>query len=62
VDWKEKSDGTDFKVVCTWCGVIIRRAEAKDSQGMCLKCYARMLGDRGGARERDDRPRQSSDR
>lgn len=38
-----------FKVVCTWCGVIIRRDSAKDSHGMCLKCYSRMLSERGSA-------------
>jgi hypothetical protein len=62
VSWKEKSEGDEFKVVCTWCGVIIRRAKSKDSQGMCLKCYARMLGEHGHSHERDDRPRWSSDR
>ncbi|HEY0379969.1 MAG TPA: hypothetical protein VGC87_23845 [Pyrinomonadaceae bacterium] len=62
MSWKEKSEGLDFKVVCTWCGVIIRRAKSKDSQGMCLKCYARMLGDHGHSHERDNQPRWSSDR
>ena len=62
MSWKEKSDGGDFKVVCTWCGVIIRHTKAKDSQGMCLKCYARILGEHGRSHERDDRPQWSSDR
>ena len=28
-----------FKVVCAWCGGLIRRDRAKDSLGMCLDCY-----------------------
>lgn len=35
--------------VCNWCGVAIRRASVKDSHGLCLKCYARMLSERGCA-------------
>jgi hypothetical protein len=42
-----------FKVECTWCGQIIRRNDAKDSHGMCLKCYARMLGEHGHSHERE---------
>ncbi|MDT4895035.1 MAG: hypothetical protein QOH25_112 [Acidobacteriota bacterium] len=42
-----------FKVECTWCGAIIRRNSSKDSHGMCLKCYARMLGERGHEHERE---------
>ena len=33
----------DYKVVCTWCGGLIRHSNVKDSRGMCLKCYARLL-------------------
>ena len=36
---------TDFKVICAWCGVVIRRHSSKDSQGMCQECYAGMLRD-----------------
>jgi hypothetical protein len=43
-----------FKVVCTWCGSLIRRTSVKDSHGMCLKCYSRMLGEHGHAHERGD--------
>lgn len=43
-----------FKVQCSWCGNIIRRANTKDSHGMCLKCYARMLGEYGRAHEREN--------
>lgn len=56
----EMSDATEreeqrFKVFCTWCGGLIRRTSVKDSHGMCLKCYSRMLGEHG--QERDDTPR-----
>lgn len=55
-----EQDGLNFKVECDWCGVIIRRSNVKDSRGMCLKCYARMLSEHGipGA----DTPRWASDR
>lgn len=53
-------NGEQFKVVCTWCGVVIRRAQAKDSHGMCLRCYARMLDERGHAH--GDVPRWASER
>lgn len=43
-----------FKVECTWCGNIIRQSNAKDSHGMCLRCYARMLGEHGHAHESQD--------
>jgi hypothetical protein len=42
-----------FKVECTWCGRVIRRTDTKDSHGMCLKCYARMLGEHGHSHERE---------
>ena len=52
-----------FKVVCNWCGIVIRRNSAKESRGMCLKCYARMLGEHGHAHEQQGhRPRWASDR
>ena len=34
-----------FKVLCEWCGGLIRRSSVKDSRGMCLTCYARMLNE-----------------
>jgi hypothetical protein len=43
-----------FKVECTWCGSLIRRTSVKDSHGMCLKCYSRMLGEHGHAYEREN--------
>jgi hypothetical protein len=55
-------EGLVFKVECTWCGVVIRRASAKDSRGMCLKCYARMLSDHARSHETGTAPRWASDR
>lgn len=43
-----------FKVMCAWCGSVIRRTSVKDSHGMCLKCYARMLGEHGHSHEREN--------
>ena len=43
-----------FKVECSWCGKVIRRNNEKDSHGMCLKCYARMLGEHGHSHESDN--------
>lgn len=57
----EQSESS-FKVECTWCGVIIRRTNAKDSRGMCLKCYARMLSEHGRLLEQGQLPRWASDR
>lgn len=34
-----------FKVVCTWCGGLIRHSHVKESRGMCLECYARLLNE-----------------
>jgi len=34
-----------FKVICTWCGGLIRHSAVKDSRGMCLACYARLLNE-----------------
>ncbi|HMF55352.1 MAG TPA: hypothetical protein VK619_03245 [Pyrinomonadaceae bacterium] len=39
--------GLKYRVECAWCGIIIRRTNSKNSRGMCLKCYARMLGEHG---------------
>ena len=51
-----------YKVECSWCGIIIRRSNTKDSRGMCLKCYARMLSDHVHSHENHTAPRWSSDR
>ena len=35
----------DYRVVCTWCAATIRHNNVKESRGMCLSCYARMLAE-----------------
>jgi len=57
-----EQENLNFKVECTWCGSIIRRSNVKDSRGMCLKCYARMLSDHGRPLEHEHAPRWASDR
>jgi hypothetical protein len=59
---KAERTGEHFKVICSWCGAVIRRTQAKDSHGMCLKCYARMLGEHGHSHQRGELPRWASDR
>jgi ribosomal protein L40E len=55
-------DRLTFKVVCTWCGAVIRLDTAKESRGMCLRCYARMLSEHGRAGQHGDKPRYASER
>jgi hypothetical protein len=57
-----EQQGLIFKVECTWCGAIIRRSNVKDSRGMCLKCYARMLSEHGRPLGQDHMPRWASER
>lgn len=39
------SGRTNHRIVCSWCGAVIRtNAEANEEQ-MCLICHARMLND-----------------
>ena len=52
-----RQEDLKFKVECSWCGNIIRRNNVKDSHGMCLKCYARMLGEQGRAHELENEMR-----
>ncbi len=59
---KIRREAGAFKVVCTWCGVVIRRTNVKDSHGMCLKCYANMLGEHGRSHESGQMLRWASDR
>jgi hypothetical protein len=59
---KTSQENTDFKVTCTWCGGLIRHSNVKDSRGMCLICYARMLNDHFRARQTGVRPGASSER
>lgn len=45
MDKNERPVVTVYQEICTWCGVVVRRLDTKNSRGMCLKCYARMLSD-----------------
>ena len=47
---KTSRENSEFKVTCTWCGGLIRHSNVKDSRGMCLICYARMLNEHFRAR------------
>jgi len=52
VDAKQ-GDGR-LKVVCAWCGGVIRPAAAKPSKGMCQTCFSRMMSEHS----RVHRPRE----
>jgi hypothetical protein len=52
-----KQEDLRFKVECSWCGEIIRRNNVKNGHGMCLKCYARMIGEHDHSHEFSDTPR-----
>jgi hypothetical protein len=42
---RDSKGETACRVVCTWCGDVIRRDSPKESRGMCVECYARMLSE-----------------
>lgn len=44
-------ENVNYRVVCTWCGATIRHNNVKESRGMCLKCYARMLAEHTSAHQ-----------
>lgn len=60
---EEATQGVEsLKVVCVWCGGVIRAAASKPSQGMCQTCFARMMREhtraqtvRAGWRDASDR-------
>lgn len=35
-----------FRVTCVWCGTRIRENKNKDTEGMCLRCFYRILNER----------------
>lgn len=35
-----------FHVICAWCGAQIRENKKKDLEGMCLRCFYRVLNER----------------
>jgi len=42
-----------FTVTCAWCGSRIREDRYQDEQGVCLKCFYKILGDHLLAQRRD---------
>lgn len=36
---------SDYEVVCSWCGAVIRSDAVANEEQMCLICHARMLND-----------------
>ncbi len=51
-----------LKVVCVWCGGVIRAAAPKPSQGMCQQCFARMMREHSRAHRLRSGWRDASDR
>jgi hypothetical protein len=51
-----------LKVVCAWCGGVIRHAAAKPTQGMCQTCFARMMREHSRAHQLRSGRRDASDR
>ena len=37
------ASGHVFKVVCAWCGVVIRLDAPKEAERMCAGCFRRMM-------------------
>jgi hypothetical protein len=54
--------GESLKVVCAWCGGVIRPATLKPSKGMCQTCFARMMHEHSRAHGVRDSLRGASDR
>lgn len=57
-----KNDAPDYKVTCSWCGVVFERAWAKDRHGMCPQCFARMWEERRRPYTESGVPRWASER
>jgi hypothetical protein len=53
---------TAFRVVCTWCGDVIRSDNPKESRGMCAGCYARMLSEYTRQLQQARNPPEASER
>ncbi|MBA2339628.1 MAG: hypothetical protein H0V88_04485 [Pyrinomonadaceae bacterium] len=52
----------NFKIICAWCGVVIRRDNTEDSSGMCFTCYYRILSKHFQAQRQADIPFHASER
>lgn len=62
MDKKDVKPGPSYEVVCSWCGVVFERAWAKDSYGMCPRCFARMWDEYSRPHTESDIPRWASER
>ncbi len=51
-----------LKVVCVWCGGVIRPAAAKPRKRMCQTCFARMMSEHSRAHQHRAGWRDASDR
>ncbi|PWT83576.1 MAG: hypothetical protein C5B44_00360 [Acidobacteria bacterium] len=51
-----------FYVICVWCGITIREDKAEDSEGMCLRCFYKILAQRYQAQRRTRCAGRVSDR
>jgi hypothetical protein len=38
-----KHTGARFKVVCSWCRVVMSKDAPKDAERMCADCFRRMM-------------------
>jgi hypothetical protein len=50
------------KVVCAWCGGVIRSAASKAAQRMCQPCFARMMREHSRAHRQGAARSYASDR
>ena len=51
-----------FRVICVWCGSEIREDKHENEQGICLKCFYRMLTDHLSGQRRPHQREFVSDR
>jgi hypothetical protein len=61
-DTESQKVGGRPKVVCVWCGGVIRSDAAKAAKRMCQPCFARMMREHSRAHMRDAVRRYASDR
>jgi len=61
-DVESRRDDGGPKVVCAWCGGVIRSAAEKAALRMCQPCFARMMREHTRAHQRQSPLRHASDR
>jgi hypothetical protein len=50
---------SQFEIVCSWCGALIRSASQRDVEQTCLICHARLLNEYfHNLRKRSDEKRE----